>query len=299
MKINKQNHKLNLATLNLMHKYLLKSLWGLLISLIVPVTYLLLFLAISINKDNPGFYINSIYAVLGISVLPISLLTIPAMNIEFRKSIFLRKLKLENVSRYRYNLLVFTYFFLVQLAICLINFIFYILIAAITKNMDLYSKNINIWDAIKKINYGAVFYSIFMLLTVAISFAILLSTFIKSSLLAQIISIGIIFLSLLFCGVVIQIEEWDKVTFLRYVALFSPLSQPILSINISTTINFINLQTWDFSLNNLFDFSSNVVLVKDRIIFQNWFKPLFIFLPIIYSSLFLVFGIRNFNFSSR
>ncbi|MDE6473171.1 MAG: ABC transporter permease [Ureaplasma sp.] len=299
MKINKQNHKLNLATLNLMHKYLLKSLWGLLISLIVPVTYLLLFLAISINKDNPGFYINSIYAVLGISVLPISLLTIPAMNIEFRKSIFLRKLKLENVSRYRYNLLVFTYFFLVQLAICLINFIFYISIAAITKNMDLYSKNINIWDAIKKINYGAVFYSIFMLLTVAISFAILLSTFIKSSLLAQIISIGIIFLSLLFCGVVIQIEEWDKVTFLRYVALFSPLSQPILSINISTTINFINLQTWDFSLNNLFDFSSNVVLVKDRIIFQNWFKPLFIFLPIIYSSLFLVFGIRNFNFSSR
>lgn len=299
MKINKQNHKLNLATLNLMHKYLLKSLWGLLISLIVPITYLLLFLAISINKDNPGFYINSIYAVLGISVLPISLLTIPAMNIEFRKSIFLRKLKLENVSRYRYNLLVFTYFFLVQLAICLINFIFYISIAAITKNMNLYSKNINIWDAIKKINYGAVFYSIFMLLTVAISFAILLSTFIKSSLLAQIISIGIIFLSLLFCGVVIQIEEWDKVTFLRYVSLFSPLSQPILSINISTTINFINLQTWDFSLNNLFDFSSNVVLVKDKIIFQNWFKPLFVFLPIIYSSLFLVFGIRNFNFSSR
>lgn len=298
MKFRTYQHKLNLATLNLMHKYLLKSLSGLLVSILGPITYLFLFLAISINKENPTLYINSIYAVIAISVLPISLLTIPAMNIEFRKSIFLRKLKLEKVSKYRYNTLMFMYFALVQLAISLINFCLYILIAVITKNMNFYIANIKLWDAIQYIHYWGFFYSMIMLIIISISASMLISTFIKSSLLVQVIGIGIIFLSLLFAGLIITINEWDTASFMRYLSLLSPLSYPILSMNISTTMITMNSNN-EFIFNNLFNFSSNIMSYKGTMILQNWFKPIYIFVPILFSASFFTISIWKFNFLSR
>ena len=296
------NKNLNLATLNLMHKYLLKSLSGLLVSVIGPIAYLFLFLAISISKDTPTLYINSIYSVMSISILPISLLTIPAMNIEFKKSIFLRKLKLEKVNKYRYNALMFIYFFLVELAICLVNFCIYILVGAITKNMNIYNIDMNIWDSLKYISYGGFFYSMLMLIVISISASMLIATFIKSPLLAQVIGIGIIFLSLLFGGLIITINEWDNAVFMRYLSLISPISYPILGMNISVAMS--SIETNHFLFNNLFNFSDSVKSFSIstesfEIIINSWFKPIYTILPILFSAGFVSISLWRFNFLSR
>lgn len=279
-----------MTVMSLINKYFWRTKVGPIFSFATPLVFMLIYFSLgqSNGESDLSFFINGLPTFLSMTIIPLSIVTLPAMNIEFKNSIILRKIKTSGINAFQYNLICFIYFFIASLGFSLFVIILFLIFVA--KEIDL----INFFNA------ESLIYGILMLSLISISFGMFLSTFIKTPLTSQLLGFGIFILTLSLSGQFIPIQVIGGVDAVRYISLFSPLNYSSNIFNISC------IQAANGYSNSLFDFSSTFVIngfgapgQNEVFIYDIWQKVLFTIMPIILSISFIAISTKFLRWSGR
>ena len=326
----------SLSIFKLINTYFFKNKVGLLFSVLFPLFFMLVFfivgsyaasgenkeiMGMDTKNNNMAYFANGFPAFMTLTICPLSMLSLPTMNIEFRNSILLKKVKSSAVSKYEYNSIVFGYFMMMTFCATIITLTIYFLFL------------IGNYDLIKNFNWGTLIFGIFTLMIISITFAMFISTFIKSSFACQIINIGIVLISLALSGQFLPIYLVGRIDAIKYINLFSPLGYSQAAINVGTMPAFNGLDNNGLlinSSNGIFDWTSPFyyeytmkvpntnlpeqiqsfanllsepeIMIEQKIpirIYDVWQKVLDVFMPFILSGLFVFLSSYFFKWSNR
>lgn len=282
-----------LSILTIINKYFWKTKTGPIFAIVMPLIFMIIYFALG-ETGNKGeqiaYFLNGVPAYFAMTIIPLSILTLPAMIVEFRNSILLRKIKTSGVNSINFNLTCLFYYFFISLAFALFVF----LIVVIISSGDISKLN--------SINWGGVVYGILFLILSSISLGLFLSSFLKNNMSAQLIGTGIYFLTLILGGQFIPIQVIGRVDAIKYISLFSPLNYSTSLMNIASLPTPATLG----SDNNIFNFSSSFQIVNSLdpsgtaiTLYDVWQKILFVFMPIVLSVILFPLGIKFFKWTSR
>ncbi|WPL38948.1 ABC transporter permease [Malacoplasma iowae] len=277
-----------LATFSLINKYFWKTKIGPIFSIVLPFIFMVIYFVLgssSDSKDKLGYFINGFPAYLSMSIIPLSIVTLPSMNIEFKNSILLRKIKTSGINKFEYNLICIIYFFIASILFSIITIILFALFSV----SDI--------SRLGSINWGTLTYGIILLSLVSISFGMFISTFIKTSLSSQLIGFAIFILTLTLSGQFIPVDVISGVEAIKYISLLSPL-------NYATNIfNIASLKAVSHSTNSIFDFTNDFIFTgfsdKPITLYNVWQKILFAFAPFLLIGVFETLSIHFFKWTGR
>lgn len=280
-----------IAIVTLINRYFWKTKIGPIFSILLPFIFMLIYFALgsSIDPENKlKYFVNGLPSYLSMCIIPLSIMTLPAMNIEFKNSIVLRKIKTSGISVIKFNLISVLYFYIATLVFVVITLILFLLFC---------SSDIS---AIDYINHLSVYYGVLVLTTTSICFGMLISTIVKSSLSSQLIGFGVFILTLTLSGQFIPIEVISKVDVLKYVSLISPLNYCTNILNIGC------LEPYAGFTNSAFDLSKGFAIYgfantgsQEIYLYDAWQKILFIVMPYILIVSFEFFAIKFFKWTGR
>lgn len=300
-----------LAIYLLINKYFWKTKIGPIFSIFVPFACMTLYYIIGYVLMNNGTYlIQGLPVFTSLCIIPLAIITLPAMNIEFRNSILLRKIKTSNISSFQYNLICFSYFFIMGFLLTFVMLIF----------ISLYcSENINSLDVV---DWGSYFYGLFCLSISSLSLGVLISSFLNNSLVSQLLGCLILIFTLIFSGGFLPIYILARVEAIKIIGMFSPLTYAANILNVSA------IEAISSSSNSIFDFSCDFVAknifleliagtstgnTKDQFssfidnlgeqnsvtIYAIWEKVLYAFVPFAFTLIFSIISIKCFKWSGR
>lgn len=311
--------------IKLVNKYFWKTKIGPIFSLLFPLLLMIVYFAIAKSKNSDYYLYSGLPSSLSLSILPLILLTLPTMIIEFRNSIILRKVKIMGISRFTYMLLIYFLFFLYSWGFGIVSFF-------------LFSCFISFNDSIfSQINWGSMIYGTFCLIISGIAFGLVLSIISKTSLSSQLIGFGVLLLTLIFSGQFMPLSVIGTIEPIKYISLLSPLSysaniynvalyspitaledsmpdaiQNILLANLKAPSNNIfnfHCAFWLFeidynhdlltSLNNINPPITSILKVTQVNIYDIWQKVLFVIMPFILSIIFILIFLKRFRWTSR
>lgn len=279
-----------MATLSLINKYFWKTKIGPIFSTVSPFLFMIIHYALtsSVGDSNDlTYFVNGLPTYLSMSIIPLAIITLPSMNIEFKNSILLRKIKTSGIQKIQYNIICIFYFFMLSMAFSLLTLIFFLMFSA---------KNI---EYVKHIDVGTLIYGILILSLTSISLGMFASVFMKAPLSSQLIGFAIFILTLTFSGQFIPVEVISKVEAIKYMSLFSPLNYGANILNIAC------LKAADGFTNSIFDFNKGFSFYgfggTDNIInlYDVWQKAVFAFVPIALIVIFEILSIKFFKWTGR
>lgn len=326
--------KKSLSVFKLINTYFFKNKVGLLFSVLFPLFFMLVFfivghyasgektpvMGMDTKNSSMGYFASGFPAFMTLTICPLSMLSLPTMNIEFRNSILLKKVKSSGISKYEYNGLTFGYFMLMTVCATLITLSIYFLFL------------IGNYDLIANFDWLTIIFGLFSLMIISITFAMFISSFIKSSFACQMINIAIILMSLALSGQFLPIYLVGKIDAIKYINLFSPLGYPQAAINVGTMEAFSGMMDGVLikSSSSIFDWSSafyykyvtitptlgspeqtsminlladiSIIPEKKEIgikIYDVWQKVLDVFMPFILSGTFIFLSSYYFKWSNR
>lgn len=287
--LGKVNYKY-LSVVMIMNKYFWKTKTGPIFSIAMPLVFMIIYIALGSEESPLDYFISGLPAYLAMTIIPLSLMTLPAMTIEFRNSILLRKIKTNNIGSLQYNMICLLYYFLISLAFAFSVMILFIIIVA--------AKNASQLSAI---NWGSLIYGMLMLILSSIAFGLFLSSFLKNIMSAQLISTGLYFLTLVLGGQFIPIQVISQMDAIKYISLFSPLNYATSLLNISSLAPAIGFTNNIFDLSQGFDmlssgFGGNTSNIH---LYDQWQKILFIIMPFVLTATLTGIGIKFFTWSGR
>lgn len=289
-------------TYKLINKYFWKSIIGPVCSFLMPIIFMAIYLIMSNSKKEFSYFVNGLASYISLAILPLSLLSLPSLIIEFRNSILLRKIKTTGMKSYQLILILLSYFLLINIGVILIVCAIFFIALSATSNLG----------KISHINWGTFFYGLINLLITSLSFGILLSIYAKNLMNTQIIGVGIILITLLLSGQFIPLNVIGTVPAVNYISLISPLSYSANMINIAcyAEVYSINHEV----CNNIFNLSKPFEVLqrfndpngngsqnifKTVVVYDIWQKVLFIVMPWVISVSFTVISIRFFKWGNR
>lgn len=229
------------AVLWLINKYFWKSYVGPISIIALPLLFMSLYAAISKNS-----FINGMPLFLVVSILPISLIVIPQLLVDLKKSLLLNRIGSSNIKKWHFFLIVMAFTFIILISSIILIFINYTwigLAAGINLN-KLYQNN--------SLSWFSLFYSIIILYLISGIIGITTGLLIKSSLASSAIGFSTILISLFMSGMFAPIQFIRSVEAIKYISYFNPLSGPLLNITeswgtIGIDLTLSNGNIWDFS----------------------------------------------------
>lgn len=274
------------AIFKIINSYFWKTKIGPIFSVALPFGMMLIYFLIC-EATKWTYFFNSFTLFLSIAIMPLSVLTIPAMNLEFKKSIILRKIKTNNVGAIKFTIISFIYYFSLNIISVCITFLFAFVFLRI-RNPDPFQ-----W-----INWPSMIYSLFMLIILSISFGSALAIFVKNSLNSQIIGFSIILFSLILSGQILNVYVISNIDALKILALFSPPSYAMCAINISSLFG---------NNNDIFNFNTGFTYFELRPngtfgefhLYDSWQKVMFAVGPWVWVIILQSINISKFKWISR
>ena len=290
----------------LINKNFWKSIIGPIFSILIPFIFTLVWYSIALANNQPYFFINMFSGIIIFTIFPLCFFSLAATNLEFRKSIFLRKLKNEGLSKIKYLSTLIGYYLMIIFGFCFLNTCIFFLFCT---NQTEYkytneitggiTETLTFKDEMSQINVLSLIVSFFLTIFQCISFALLISIVINNPITIQFIGFGLMILTLTLGGQIVPLVHWPQITFFRYLTLFNPIGYPFNLMNISIIL------TPNSEMNNIFNFSINVeainkqILIDNYIVYFAWEKPLLLFGTILFSSLFCYLNIKYFKWTRR
>lgn len=211
-----------LSVVKIINLYFWKTKIGPLFAILLPLGFMLIYYAICSSTKNYEYFKIAMPTFISMSIMPLSILTIPAMNIEFRSSIILRKIKTNNINATEYSIISYLYYIVLNTVAVSITIGMYTLFM------------LNHGGGFEYINIGSLIYAILTLVLVSISLGTFLSIIIKNALNSQIIGFALIMFCLLLSGQLINIYIVPRVDILKNIAYIFPLVYPLSDLNIAT-----------------------------------------------------------------
>lgn len=287
-----KNKNAEIAIVSLINKFFWKSKIGPITTFALPLIFMTIYNLIS--KDEKLVFVNALPAFICLSILPITLITLPQMLVEIKQSIVLRRISTSSVKPIKYNLLVSSWFFIACICSTIIVFIIFLCFL-----------NVDTSKFLSYINWGEVIYSLLMFYIVSISVGILIASLSKKSSVAQMIGIGIMFITLILGGQFIPISVIGKIEAIKYLSLFSPINYASSLLN-NCLINPEFSESYDLGSGSIFsitDFSmeaQGAPGVSNRIIIiSKWQKILNLIMPELIFIGFNFIAYKKFEWSTR
>lgn len=205
-----------MSIIKLINKYFVRSVVGFVCLFGTPLFFGLLFFAVGKNE-----FITSFPIISSVGILSPTLMIIPTMIIEFKKSLILKRIGAAKISKNYFLILLFLYFYVVVIVAIIYAFILYAILSSIRYGLkDSWEKH-NIFDAI---------YSCFVLWTISIIVSIIIGLNTKNSMIASAISFCIIFFSLFTSGLLMPISEVRQIKGLVWIGYIIPFDWPIITL---------------------------------------------------------------------
>ncbi len=278
-----------LSIVSLINKFFWKSKIGPLTMFLLPIGFMLIYYLIenNSNNDGPSFFVSAFPAFIALTVLPITMISLPQMLVEIKQSIVLRRISTSSITAIKYNLIVASWFFLMCCFSTLIIIIIFLCFL-----------NTNAPKELTHVNWGEFIFSIIMLFISAISTGILLASVSKKSATVQLVGLSILLLTITLAGYFVPISVIGGIDAIKYMSLFSPInySTSLLNNTLILPIDGISQSIFVFK-----DFSILSANPTDGpiVIIAAWQKVLNLIMPIIISISFNFIAYRKFSWSSR
>ena len=278
-----------LSIVSLINKFFWKSKIGPLTMFLLPIGFMLIYYLIenNSNNDGPSFFVSAFPAFIALTVLPITMISLPQMLVEIKQSIVLRRISTSSITAIKYNLIVASWFFLMCCFSTLIIIIIFLCFL-----------NTNAPKELAHVNWGEFIFSIIMLFISAISTGILLASVSKKSATVQLVGLSILLLTITLAGYFVPISVIGGIDAIKYMSLFSPInySTSLLNNTLILPIDGISQSIFVFK-----DFSILSANPTDGpiVIIAAWQKVLNLIMPIIISISFNFIAYRKFSWSSR
>ena len=274
------------SIISLINKFFWKSKVGPLTMLLLPFSFMLIYYLIENNGSNdggPSFFVSAFPAFIALSVLPITMISLPQMLVEIKQSIVLRRIS----TPIKYNLIVAAWFFLM----CCFSTIIVTIIFLCFLNTDAP-------EELAHINWGEFIFAIIMLFISAISTGILLASVSKKSATVQLIGLSIMLLTITLAGYFVPIFVIGGIEAIKYISLFSPINYATSLLNnvLIKPIEGISQSIFDFKD---FSISSANPTEGSLVIIAAWQKVLNLFMPTVIFIGFNFIAYKKFSWSSR
>lgn len=287
-----KNKNAEIAIVSLINKFFWKSKIGPVTTFALPLFFMIIYNLIS--KDGKQTFVNALPAFISLSILPINLITLPQMLVEIKQSIVLRRISTSSVKPAKYNLLVSAWFFIACVLSTIIVFIIFLCFLNVDTHKFLFY-----------INWGEVIYSLLMLYITSISVGILIASLSKKSSVAQMIGVGIMFITLILGGQFIPISVIGKVEAIKYISLLSPINYASSLLN-TCLINpefSNNYNPGSGSIFSITDFLMEAQGVPDEsnriTVVSSWQKVLNLIMPELIFIGFNFIAYKKFEWSTR
>ncbi|MGL5630201.1 MAG: hypothetical protein ACRDCG_00255 [Mycoplasmoidaceae bacterium] len=307
--IHKITLKRSLTILQLINKYFWKSKLAPIMSLLLPLCFIIINYLMSesfknsagktgdgINRDT---FVSALPGIFSLSILPLILLVLPQMHVDFKKSVILRKIKVNNFKKFYYIFLVSFYFTIMSILFSLITLVFFSIFRLISNHGKITSGNID---------WAGTFYGLFWLILSGISIGFFIGIFFSRVINSLMTGIGILFISMALAGNLIPTNLIANIGAYKYILLAFPLNYSMGLINNAILPTFDpNIHYSIFNLNHGFSIQSFIPknsgpsvapTYKELIIYAPWQKGLNLFMPIFITAFFTFFNLKFFKWSS-
>lgn len=305
----KYKNKFNeeIAIFDLVNRHFFKSKVGLIMSMTLPLIFMLIYFIFALSNDNFSLFGTSLSVYLSLTFLPITLIALPLVIVEFKKSIILRKIAVSKITSLRFSFLLLEYYFVVLLISTIITIILYAIF--LNKHASEY---------FSLYNWGELIYSILNIFILSLALGLFLGVICKKTSIVQTIGIGIMFLSLALSGQLIPMSVIASSAPIKYISLFSPLSYPLGLLNnvlfaadfkqldslppeMMNQLNLLNKGSSIFNTSNfyIFSFDKDALKVDSKIVYYGWQKVLNLVLPWVLTFILMFYSIKKFNWTSR
>jgi len=209
------------ATLWIINKYYWKNKICWIATLILPLIWMFIYYAIA-GSDSETLLLLFSHALpvfILLAVLPNSLIILPSLLIDLKTSIMLRRIANSNVTPFKYNVIVFNYFLLVNILSTVYIFLLFCMFL-----------NVNLYKYLTLINWGQFIYALIVLYFSVIAFAIFLGIILKRNS-VYMVGFGVLLLSLILTGQFIPLYIIGDIEAMRYLMIISPLNGSIGVLN--------------------------------------------------------------------
>ena len=296
-----------LSVIDLVNRHFCKSLIGIVMSLSLPLMFMIIYLIVAIYKNKYILFANNLSLYLSFAILPVSLISLPLLIVEFKSSIILRKIAVSKITSLSFTSIVILYYSVVNITVFIITILLYAIFL-----------NVNAPTYFSFYNWGELIYAIINLIFLSSSVGLFIGVVLKKAALAQAIGLMLIFLSQILSGQLIPMSVISQVPPIKYISLLCPLTYPLDLLNnvllplpksviesLPITLpgewtnylagnSIFNLHTFYF-----FNFSSTSGKLSIIPVCEGWHKILNLIMPIIMGASFMFYNIIKFNWSSR
>lgn len=302
----KNRYSEELAVFDLVNRHFFKSKVGIIMSATLPLIFMLIYLIFSISKNDYSMLGNSLPVYISLTILPITLIALPLVIVEFKQSIILRKIAISKITALKLSLLLLLYYFIVLLCSTLLTITIYAIF--LNKHASYY---------FSLYNWAEFLYAIINVYLLSLTIGLFLGVICKKTSIVQTIGIGLMFLTLALSGQLIPMSVVASTNAIKYISLFSPLSYPLALLNnifivvdidsyklpeeILNQIEPLLKGSSIFNIDNFYiiDFDKDKMKINPIVVYYGWQKVLNLIFPFIISFLIMIFNIKKFNWTSR
>ena len=231
-----------MAIFKLLNKYFLKSIVGPLCAFALPLFFALMFFAMGQKQ-----FAISLPVIISIGVLAVTLMIIPTLIIDLRKSLILKRIGTSRISTHQFIFILVVYFYIWIFLSIIFSFILFAIISPFASEE---SKE-NAW---KNHDIGSTIYSALILGTMGIVSSVFIGTFCKNSMIASAIAFIVIVFSLFTSGLLMPFSIIRQIEAMRALNYFLPFNWPMLMMQEAWGVaNFNPLTGFSIASNNVWN----------------------------------------------
>ncbi len=210
----------DIAVISLINKHFWKSKVGPIAAIILPIILMVNFKLTGLDVSTPQqaalYFASYLRAYLTLGILPLTLITLPQVLCEFKRSIILRKISISSINKYKFCFMLMGYYLI---ALCSSSIIVIMLYAMFLAN---YAS-----ECFAKIDWWQVIYALFNLYGVSLITGLFIGVVFNSAALAQLIGFMLLMYTEIITAQFTDLEFLGQSYSAKIFSLFSPLSYPI------------------------------------------------------------------------
>ncbi len=210
----------DIAVISLINKHFWKSKIGPIAAVILPIILMVNFKLTGLDVASPQYaalyFASFLRSYLTLGVLPLTLITLPQVLCEFKRSIILRKISISSINKYKFCFMLMGYYLL---ALSCSSLIVIVLYAAF---LGTYAP-----QCFSEINWWQVIYALINLYGVALITGLFIGVVFNSAALAQLIGFMLFMYTMIITVQFADLQFLGQSHSAKIFSLFSPLSYPI------------------------------------------------------------------------
>lgn len=246
-----------MAIFKLINKYFISSIIGPIALFGMPFIFAILYYAIGTEQFSAAFPV-----IVSIGIVSVSLMVIPTLLIDLRKSLMLKRIGAAKVKPEGFITILSAYFTIIILISISYSFVLYAIFGTAAHHGDL-------TKTFAQHDFGSSVYSCFILGLISIVISLLLGTLIKNAMVASTVAFIFIFLSLFTSGLMMPIGTLRQVLGLRILGYIIPLDWPLLMLQGAWGVNGlpasiptpnIDIRLFELYVDNVWDLSKQFMI---------------------------------------